>query len=135
MRLGASEAGKRNAHVKHERALRTWTKWQRAGNLSEKQNLPKPVNQTCEWHICRTLFCRLTPELSRPVAGRRTRASVAKMHAADATTRGRLERIVRHQRPAAAHQLQRPTVYGPIEQTDAQYRHWSAQQESLGTME
>ena len=77
MRLGASEAGKRNAHVKHERALRTWTKWQRAGNLSEKQNLPKPVNQTCEWHICRTLFCRLTPELSRPVAGRRTCASVA----------------------------------------------------------
>ena len=42
-----------------------------------------------------TLFCRLTPELSRPVAGRRVRASVAQKHAADATTWGRLERIVR----------------------------------------
>ena len=40
-------------------------------------------------------FHRLTPELSRPVAGRRTRASVAQKHVADATTRGRLERIVR----------------------------------------
>ena len=40
-------------------------------------------------------FHRLTPELSRPVAGRRTRASVAHKHVADATMRGRLERIVR----------------------------------------
>ena len=39
----------------------------------------------------------LTPELSRPVAGRRTRASVAQKHVADATTWGRLERIVRRQ--------------------------------------
>ena len=52
-------------------------KWQRAENLSEKKQLPKPVNQACERHICRTLFCRLTLELSRPVAGRRMRASVA----------------------------------------------------------
>ena len=37
----------------------------------------------------------LTPELSRPVAGRRTRASVAQKHVADATIWGRLERIVR----------------------------------------
>jgi hypothetical protein len=36
----------------------------------------------------------LTPELSRPVAERQTRASVAQKHAADATMRGRLERIV-----------------------------------------
>ena len=74
---GGSEAGRRDAHVKCERALRTWTKRQRADKISEKQNLPKPVNQACERHICRKLFCRLTPELSRPVAGRRTRASVA----------------------------------------------------------
>ena len=73
----ASEAGKRNAHVKIERALQTWTKRQRADSLSEMKHPPKPVNQACERHICRTLFCRLTPELSRPVAGRRTCASVA----------------------------------------------------------
>ena len=35
------------------------------------------MNHRCEQHNYRTLFCRLTPELSRPVAGRRTRASVA----------------------------------------------------------
>jgi hypothetical protein len=64
-------------HGESERALRTWTKRQRADNISEKQNSPKPVNQACEPHICKKLFCRLTPELSRPVAGRRTRASVA----------------------------------------------------------
>ena len=52
-------------------------KWQRAENLSEKKHPPKPMNQVCERHICRKLFCRLTLELSRPVAGRRTRASVA----------------------------------------------------------
>jgi hypothetical protein len=78
-----------------ERALRTLTKRQRTDNLSDEQHPPKPVNQVCELHICRKLFCRLTPELSRPVAGRQTRASVAQKHAADATTRGRLERIVR----------------------------------------
>ena len=44
-------------------------KWQRAGNLSEKKYLPKPVNQACERHICRKLFCRLTPELSRAERG------------------------------------------------------------------
>ena len=82
-------------HVMCERALQTWTKWQRADSLSEMKYLPKPVNQVCELHICRKLFYRLTPELSRPVAGRRTRASVAQKHVADATTRGRLERIVR----------------------------------------
>ena len=82
-------------HVMCERALQTWTKRQRADSLSEMKNPPKPVNQACERHICRTLFCRLTPELSRPATGRRTRASVAQKHAADATTRGRLERIVR----------------------------------------
>ena len=64
-------------HVMCERALQTWPKWQRADSLSEKKHPPKPVNQACERHICRTLFCRLTPELSRPVSGRRTRASVA----------------------------------------------------------
>jgi hypothetical protein len=77
MANAASEAGKRNAHVKTERALQTWTKWQRAENLSDKQRRPKLVNQACEQHICRKLFCRLTLELSRPVAGRRTCASVA----------------------------------------------------------
>jgi hypothetical protein len=64
-------------HVMCERALRTWTKRQRAGKLSEKEHLPKPVNQACERRICRKLFRRLTPELSRPAAGWRTRASVA----------------------------------------------------------
>ena len=44
-------------------------KWQRAENLSEKKHLTKPVNQACERHICRTLFCRLTPELSRAERG------------------------------------------------------------------
>ena len=48
---------------------------------------------------------RLTPELSRPVAGWQTRASVAQKHAADATTRGRLERIVRRE-PVAHNYLQ-----------------------------
>ena len=47
------------------------------GNLTEEQYSPKPRNQVCEQHNCRMLFCRLTPELSRPVAGRRTCASVA----------------------------------------------------------
>ena len=64
-------------HEECERALQTWTKWQRADSLSEKRQPPKPVNQACEPYICRTLFYRLTPELSRPVAGRRTCASVA----------------------------------------------------------
>jgi hypothetical protein len=64
-------------HAECERALRTWTKWQRADSLSEKKHPPKPVNQACELHICRKLLYRLTPELSRPAAGWRTRASVA----------------------------------------------------------
>ena len=58
------------------------------------------MNRNCGQHIYRTLFCRLTPELSRPVAGRQTRASVAQKHAADATTRGRLGRIVMRPRSA-----------------------------------
>ena len=64
-------------HEECERALQAWTKWQRADSLSEKKQPPKPVNQVCERDIYRKLFCHLTPELSRPVAGRRTRASVA----------------------------------------------------------
>ena len=40
----ASEDGKRNAHVKIERALQTWTKWQRADSLSDEQCLQKPLN-------------------------------------------------------------------------------------------
>ena len=40
----ASEAGKRNAHVKIERALQTWTKRQRADSLSDEHYLQKPVN-------------------------------------------------------------------------------------------
>jgi hypothetical protein len=51
-------------------------------------------------------LCALTPELSRPVAGRRTRASVAQKHVADATTRGRLERIVRPQPEALRASMQ-----------------------------
>ena len=47
-------------HAECERALQTWTKRQRAESLSDKQHLPKPVNQACELHICRKLFCRLT---------------------------------------------------------------------------
>ena len=60
-----------------ERARRTWPKNQRADNLTEEQCQPKPGNEICEQHNCRELFCRLTPELSRPVAGWRTCASVA----------------------------------------------------------
>ena len=64
-------------HAMCERARRNWPKKRRADNLTEEQCQPKPGNQVCEQHSCRKLFCRLTPELSRPVAGRRTRASVA----------------------------------------------------------
>ena len=64
-------------HEEFERASQTWTKRQRADCLSGEHCLPKPVNQACEWRICRKLFHRLTLELSRPVAGRRTCASVA----------------------------------------------------------
>ena len=46
---------------------------------------------------------RLTLELSRPVTGRQTCASVAQKHAADATTRGRLERIVRPHEGSGLH--------------------------------
>jgi hypothetical protein len=60
-----------------ERAVQTWTKRQRADNVSEKKRSPKPMNQRCESCKSQMLFCRLTPELSRPVAGQRTRASVA----------------------------------------------------------
>jgi hypothetical protein len=56
-------------HVMCERALQTWSKWQRADRLSEKKHPPKPVNQVCERNICRKLFCRLTPELSRAERG------------------------------------------------------------------
>jgi hypothetical protein len=49
-------------------AQRTWPK--SSVNRSEKRSIGKQSNQT--------LFCHLTPELSRPVAGRRTRASVAR---------------------------------------------------------
>ena len=45
--------------------------------MTEEQSQPKPINHGCEQHNCRMPFCRLTPELSRPVAGRRTCASVA----------------------------------------------------------
>ena len=84
-----------STHAMCERAMQTWTKRQRADNLSEEQRQPKPMNHRCEQHNYTTLFYRLTPELSRPVTGRRTRASVAQKHVADATTWGRLERIVR----------------------------------------
>ena len=36
---------------------------------------PKPMNHGCEQHNCRMLFCRLTPELSRPTAGRQQRST------------------------------------------------------------
>ncbi len=84
--MGSRQAGRKKAqlpkpvnatHVMCERALQTWTKRQRAENLSDKQGRPKLVNKACAQHIYRTLFCRLTPELSRPAAGWRTRASVA----------------------------------------------------------
>ncbi len=60
-----------------ERVLQTQTKWQRAGKVSEERRQPKPMSHSCEQHNYRTLFCRLTPELSRPAAGWWTRASVA----------------------------------------------------------
>ena len=45
--------------------------------VSEERHQPKPMSHRCEPQNYKLLFCRLTPELSRPVAGRRTRASVA----------------------------------------------------------
>ena len=50
---------------------------QRAQNLAEERCEPKPIVLPRRATNCQMLFCRLTPELSRPVAGRRTRASVA----------------------------------------------------------
>ena len=52
-------------------------KWQRAEKLSEEHCKPKLMNRSCGQHNYKNAFHRLTPELSRPVAGRRTRASVA----------------------------------------------------------
>ena len=52
-------------------------KKQRGEEPTEEQCQPEPMNHGCEQHNCRMLFCRLTPELSRPVAGWLTRASVA----------------------------------------------------------
>jgi hypothetical protein len=74
-------------HEECERALQAWTKWQRADSLSDNKHPPKPVNQGCERHICRKLFCRLTLELSRP----------NEKTLPPPTTWGRLERIVRWQ--------------------------------------
>ncbi len=53
----------------------------RSGNVLARY--PKSIakrsrqNHRAAKQNCETLFCRLTPELSRPAAGRRTRASVA----------------------------------------------------------
>jgi hypothetical protein len=76
MRLVASEAGKRNACEMRARQM----------NLTEEatcRQLDRRATPTeaGKWSIgkqsYKVLFCRLTPELSRPAAGRRTRASVA----------------------------------------------------------
>jgi hypothetical protein len=64
-------------HAKLERASRTWPKSKRDASFSEEQWQAKPMNHSCERCSNQMLFCRLTPELSRPAAGRRTRASVA----------------------------------------------------------
>ena len=45
--------------------------------VSEEQHQPKPMSDSGEPQNYKQLFCRLTPELSRPAAGWRTRASVA----------------------------------------------------------
>ena len=58
-----------------ERALQSQTKMQRADNLSEEQRQPKPMSHSCEQHNYRALFCRLTPELSRPASGWQQRAA------------------------------------------------------------
>ena len=44
-------------------------KWQRAEKLSEEHCQTKPENCNCGNHNYRTLFCRLTPELSRAERG------------------------------------------------------------------
>jgi len=61
----------------YERGKRMRPKRKRTESLSEEQRQPKPINHRCEKQNYKLLFCRLTPELSRPVAGRRTCASVA----------------------------------------------------------
>ena len=45
--------------------------------MSEEQRRPEPEKLSCGKAKHQTLFCRLTLELSRPVSGRRTCASVA----------------------------------------------------------
>ena len=100
----------------------THAKCERAKRCHRSGNVPKIVrralsNEAEELQVrvtqLQNAFYRLTPELSRPVAGRRTRASVAQKHVADATTWGRLERIVRRH-PASQkprHVLQRVHAY------------------------
>jgi hypothetical protein len=63
-----------------------------------------PITALNDAFSTRLFMWHLTPELSRPVAGRRTRASVAQKHVADATTWGRLERIVRRRGMPATHE-------------------------------
>ena len=48
-----------------------------AGSLPKSSANRSRQSHSVEKQNNQTLFCRLTPELSRPVAGRRTRASVA----------------------------------------------------------
>ena len=43
-------------HARCERALRTWTKRQRARNFSEEHCQPKPMNCRCGRHNYRKLF-------------------------------------------------------------------------------
>lgn len=49
---------------------------------------------SCSFRAGKGLCTASTPELSRPVAGRRTRAGVSQKQVAGATTRGRLERLL-----------------------------------------
>nr|CAS02502.1 putative integron gene cassette protein [uncultured bacterium] len=64
-------------NTKLERAPRTWPKSNRDARFSEEQCQAKLMNHSRKRCNNQMLFCRLTPELSRPAAGRRTRASVA----------------------------------------------------------
>ncbi len=73
----ASEAGKRNACSVCERAPQC-NRRENAPTNQPKSNAGRSrLSCSCAKQNYKTLFCRLTPELSRPVAGRRTRASVA----------------------------------------------------------
>ena len=90
-----------------ERAMQTWTKRQRADNLSEEQRQPKPMNHRCEQHNYTTLFYRLTPELTGPALGPFRSRYYRDLTKAATTMRVPVERLVMRRRPTKANDLDR----------------------------